>query len=158
MGLVGLPIHQASACDAAAAESLGDELLKNIQHTSRHNKVVAAWVRAVRAARGAAHTRATSEAPDWSAPSVPDFVSEFAGHAGSNQAGEVKVNNPIVSDAARQLLRGATMAFGATRVHLLAENLGDYATPPSCRRGTTTRRARPSTRRRSTAGTTCSSS
>ena len=125
---LGLPIHQASACDAAAAESLGDELLKNIQHTSRHNKVVAAWVRAVRAARGAAHTRATSEAPDWSAPSVPDFVSEFAGHAGSNQAGEVKVYNSIVSDAA-QLLRGATMAFGATRAHLLAENLGDFADP-----------------------------
>ena len=62
---LGLPIHQMSACDAAAAESLGDELLKNIQHTSRHNKVVAAWVRATRAARGAAHTRATSEAPDW---------------------------------------------------------------------------------------------
>ena len=81
---LGLPIHQMSACDAAAAESLGDELLKNIQHTSRHNKVVAAWVRATRAARGAAHTRATSEAPDWSAPSAPDFVSDFAGHAGSN--------------------------------------------------------------------------
>ena len=39
---------------------------------------------------------------------------------------EVKVYNPIVSDAA-QLLRGATTAFGVTRVHLLAENLGDYA-------------------------------
>ena len=85
-------------------------------------------MRAVRAARGAAHTRATSEAPDWSAPSVPDFVSEFAGHAGSNQAGEVKVYNSIVSDAA-QLLRGATMAFGATRARLLTENLGDHADP-----------------------------
>ena len=53
---------------------------------------------------------------------------EFAGQAGAHQAGEVKVYNPIVSDAA-QLLRGATQAFGATRARLLSENLGDYAPP-----------------------------
>ena len=98
------------------------------EHTTRHNRVVAAWVRAVQAARGAAHTRATAEAPAWSAPSVPDFVSEYAGQAGAHQAGEVKVYNPIVVDAA-QLLRGATQAFGATRARLLAENLGDDAPP-----------------------------
>ena len=83
-------------------------------------------MRAVQAARGAAHTRATAEAPAWSAPSVPDFVSEYAGQAGAHQAGEVKVYNTIISDAA-QLLRGATQAFGATRARLLQENLGDFA-------------------------------
>ena len=57
---------------------------------------------------------------------MPDFVSEYAGQAGAHQAGEVKVYNTIVTDAA-QLLRGATQAFGATRARLLAENLGDYA-------------------------------
>ena len=83
----------ASAANVAAAETLGDELLKGCEHTTRHNRVVAAWVRAVQAARGAAHTRATAEAPAWSAPSVPDFVSEYAGQAGAHQAGEVKVYN-----------------------------------------------------------------
>jgi hypothetical protein len=104
---------------------LGDELLKGCEHTTRHNRVVAAWVRDVQAARGAAHTRATAEAPAWSAPSVPDFVSEYAGQAGAHQVGEVKVYNTIVTDAA-QLLRGATQAFGATRARLLKENLGDF--------------------------------
>ena len=118
----------ASAADVTSAETLGDELLKGCEHTTRHNRLVSAWVRAVQAARGAAHTRATAEAPAWSAPSVPDFTSEFAGQAGAHQAGEVKVYNPIVSDAA-QLLRGATQAFGATRARLLSENLGDYAPP-----------------------------
>ena len=102
----------------------------------------------MQAARGAAHTRATAEAPAWSAPSVPDFVSEYAGQAGAHQAGEVKVYNTIVTDAA-QLLRGATQAFGATRERLLKENLGDFA--PSVmwwRRAATARRAPPSTRRR----------
>jgi len=56
---------------------------------------------------------------------VPDFVSEFAGQAGAHQAGEVKVYNPVTSSAA-QLLRGATVAFGATRARLLEENLGDH--------------------------------
>ena len=78
---LGLPIHMASAANVAAAETLGDEELKGCEHTTRHNRVVAAWVRAVQAARGAAHTRATAEAPAWSAPSVPDFVSEYAGQA-----------------------------------------------------------------------------
>ena len=123
---LGLPIAMASAADVTAAETLGDELLKGCEHTTRHNRVVAAWVRAVQAARGAAHTRATSEAPTWSAPSVPDAVSEYAGYAGAHQALEVKVYNTIVSDAA-QLLRGATSAFGATRARLLKENLGDCA-------------------------------
>ena len=123
---LGLPIHMASAANVAAAETLGDELLKGCEHTTRHNRVVAAWVRAVQAARGAAHTRATAEAPAWSAPSVPDFVSEYAGQAGAHQVGEVKVYNTIISDAA-QLLRGATQAFGATRARLLAENLGEFA-------------------------------
>ena len=125
---LGLPISMATAADVTAAETLGDELLKDCEHTTRHNRVVSAWVRAVQAARGAAHTRATAEAPPWSAPSVPDFTSEFAGHAGAHQAGEVKVYNPIVADAA-QLLRGATCAFGATRARLLAQNLGDDAPP-----------------------------
>ena len=125
---LGLPIHMASAANVGAAETLGDELLKEREHTTRHNKVVAAWVRAVRAARGAKYTRATSVAPDWSAPSVPDGVSEYAGQAGAHQALEVKVYNTIVSDAA-QLLRGATLAFGATRAKLLSEILGDYADP-----------------------------
>ena len=65
---------------------------------------MAAWVRAVQAARGAAHTCATAAAPAWSAPSVPNFVSEYAGRAGAHQAGEVKVYNTMLSDAA-QLLR-----------------------------------------------------
>merc|ERR1712153_101950 len=78
---------------------------KGCEHTTRHNRVVGAWVRAVQPARGAAHTRATAEAPAWSAPSVPDFVSEYAGQAGAHQAGEVKVYNTIICDAA-QLLRG----------------------------------------------------
>ena len=123
---LGLPIHMASAANVMAAETLGDELLKGCEHTTRHNRVVGAWVRAVQAARGAAHTRATAEAPAWSAPSVPDFVSEYAGQAGAHQVGEVKVYNTIISDAA-QLLRGATQAFGATRARLLAENLGEFA-------------------------------
>ena len=59
---------------------------------------------------------------------VPDGVSEYAGQAGAHQALEVKVYNTIVSDAA-QLLRGATLAFGATRAKLLSEILGDYADP-----------------------------
>ena len=59
---------------------------------------------------------------------MPDFTSEFAGHAGAHQAGEVKVYNHIVADAA-QLLRGATVAFGATRAKLMAENLGEHAPP-----------------------------
>ena len=114
---LGLPIHMASAANVAAAETLGDEELKGCEHTTRHNRVVAAWVRAVQAARSAAHTRATAEAPAWSAPSVPDFVPEYAGQAGAHQAGEVKVYNTIIADAA-QLLRGATQAFGATRARL----------------------------------------
>ena len=117
---LGLPIHMASAANVAAAETLGDEELKGCEHTTRHNRVVAAWVRAVQAARGAAHTRATAEAPAWSAPSVPDFVSEYAGQAGAHQAGEVKVYNTIIADAA-QLLRGATQAFGATRAAACGE-------------------------------------
>ena len=88
-------------------------------------------MRAVQAARGAAHTRATAEAPDWCAPSVPDGVSEYAGHAGAHQALEVKVYNTIIADAA-QLLRGATVAFGATRAKLMAENLGEHAPPDVC--------------------------
>ena len=56
---LGLPIHMASAANVAAAETLGDEELKGCEHTTRHNRVVAAWVRAVQAARGAAHTRAS---------------------------------------------------------------------------------------------------
>ena len=36
----------------AAAETLGDEELKGCEHTTRHNRVVAAWVRAVQAAAG----------------------------------------------------------------------------------------------------------
>ena len=89
------------------------------------------WVRAVQAARGATHTRATSEAPDWCGVSVPDGVSEYAGHAGAHQALEVKVYNTIIADAA-QLLRGATVAFGATRAKLMAENLGEHAPPDVC--------------------------
>jgi hypothetical protein len=132
---LGLPIHMASAANVTAAETLGDELLKGCEHTTRHNHVVGAWVRAVQAARGAAHTRATAEAPAWSAPSVPDFVSEYAGQAGAHQVGEVKVYNTIISDAA-QLLRGVTQAFGATRARLLAGR-----TPASSRRRTWWRRA-----------------
>ena len=51
----------ASAANLTAADTLGDELLKGCEHTTRHNdnRVDAAWVRAVQAARGAAHTRAT---------------------------------------------------------------------------------------------------
>ena len=59
---------------------------------------------------------------------MPDFVSEYAGQAGAHQAGEVKVYNTIIADAA-QLLRGATTAFGATRARLLEENLGDDVPP-----------------------------
>ena len=51
---LGLPIHMASAANVTAAETLGDELLKGCEHTTRHNRVVGAWVRAVQAARGAA--------------------------------------------------------------------------------------------------------
>ena len=66
-------------------------------HDAAQPPRLGAWVRAVQAARGAAHTRATAEVPAWSAPSVPDFTSEFAGQAGAHQAGEVNVYNPIVS-------------------------------------------------------------
>ena len=125
---LGLPIAMASAADARLAETLGDELLKGCEHSTRHHRVVKCWVRAVQAARGAAHTRETHVAPEWSAPDVPDFVSEYAGQAGAHQAADAKVYNPIVSDAA-QLLRGATQAFGATRARLLVENLGDKAPP-----------------------------
>ena len=128
---LGLPIAMATAADVTAAESLGDELLKGCEHTTRHNRVVEAWVRAVQAARGAAHTRATAEAPEWSAPSVPDFVSEYAGQAGAHQAGEVKVYNTIVSDAA-QLLRGATSAFGATRARLAARGCSRRGVGKTC--------------------------
>ena len=37
---LGLPIHQASTCDAAAAESLGDELLKNHAYVGVPHAVV----------------------------------------------------------------------------------------------------------------------
>ena len=85
---------------------------------------------------------------------MPDFVSEYAGQAGAHQAGEVKVYNSILSDAA-QLLRGATQAFGATRARLLAENLGDFAPREvvAPRADGVARTA--NTRRRSRAGTTC---
>ena len=46
---LGLPIAMATAADVAAAETLGDELLKGCEHTTRHNRVVGAWVRAVHA-------------------------------------------------------------------------------------------------------------
>ena len=36
---LGLPIHMASAANVAAAETLGDELLKGCEHTTRHNRV-----------------------------------------------------------------------------------------------------------------------
>ena len=44
---LGLPIHMASAANVTAAETLGDELLKGCEHTTRHNRVVGAWVRAL---------------------------------------------------------------------------------------------------------------
>ena len=50
---------------------------------TRSLTLVSRWVRAVQAARGAIHTRATSEAPDGCGTSVPDGVSEFTGHAGA---------------------------------------------------------------------------
>jgi len=80
---LGLPIAMASAADVTAAETLGDSLLKMKEHTTRHNRVVNRWVRAVQAARGSAHSRSTSEAPDWCGASVPNGVSEYAGHAGA---------------------------------------------------------------------------
>ena len=74
VGGLGLPIYiVASAanvwrrprrCGRRAAH-------KGCEHTTRHNRVVAAWVRAVQAPRGAAHTRATAEAPAWTRPTVP---------------------------------------------------------------------------------------
>ena len=43
-----------------------------------------------------------------------------------------QVYNTIVADAAQELLRGATVAFGATRAKLMAENLGEHAPPDVC--------------------------
>ena len=54
------------------------------------DRVVGAWVRAVQAARGAAHTRATAEVPAWSPTSCRST-------RGRHQAGEVKVYHPAAS-------------------------------------------------------------
>ena len=86
-------------------------------------------MRAVQAARGAAHTRATAvlRRRRGARRACPTSCRSTRGRRrGAHQAGEVKVYNTIVTDAA-QLLRGATQAFGATRARLLAENLGDLA-------------------------------
>ena len=48
---LGLPIHMASAANVTAAETLGDELLKGCEHTTRHNRVVGRGVGAGRAVR-----------------------------------------------------------------------------------------------------------
>jgi hypothetical protein len=105
---------------------------------------------------GAAHTRATAEAPArrGARRACPTSCRSTRGRrlAGGRapQVGEVKVYNTIISDAA-QLLRGATQAFGATRARLLAENLGEFAPKDVWwRRAATACRAPPSTRRRST--------
>ena len=65
--------------NVTAAETLGDELLKGCEHTTRHNRVVGAWVRAVGRAGGA---RRGAHARDRRGAGVePDFVSEYAGRA-----------------------------------------------------------------------------
>jgi hypothetical protein len=83
----------------AAAETLGDELLKGCEHTTRHNRVVAAWVRAVQAARGAAHTRATAEAPACGARRAcsTSCRSTRGRRAHTTEAGEVKVYNTTIA-------------------------------------------------------------
>ena len=108
------------------AETLGDAELKGKEHTTRHNRVVRIWVRAVQAVRGSTHTWATHEAPGYSRSAIPDFVSEFAGQALAHELGEIKCYNPVVSDPA-QLWRGATHAFGATEARLRVEILGERA-------------------------------
>ena len=141
---------------------LGDDELKQTEPTRRHNRVVAMWVRAVQAARGAANTRATFAATPYSPDAIPDFVSEWHGQGGAHEIGEVKCYNPVVADNA-QLWRGATRAFGATEARLLESILGEAAAWPEhlgkplppLLSGLASRGAR-STRPRSTTGTPCS--
>ena len=99
----------APAAEQRLSVLLGDDALARAHHTSRHNRVVRAWVEAKAAVHGAAQTRATADAPAYSYPSVPDFVTEFAAQAGVHLTGEVKVYNPIRADMTekiRELRRG----------------------------------------------------
>jgi len=126
---LGLAITMATTEDKEARGSeatLGDEFLEDCEHSTRHHLIVHAWVRAVKAARGGAHTTATTQAPMCSPESTPDLMTMFAGQAGKHQLMDVKCYNTVVTDHAR-MVRGATQAFGATRAMLLAENLGDHA-------------------------------
>ena len=72
---------------------------------TRSLTLVSRWVRAVQAARGAIHTRATSEAPDGCGTSVPDPTACRSSPATparpTAQALEVKVYNTIIADAAQ---------------------------------------------------------
>ena len=122
---LGLPLRSRPG----QGETLGDDELKQTEHTRRHNRVVAVWVRAVQAARGAANTRATFAATPYSSDAIPDFVSEWHGQGGAHEIGEVKCYNPVVADNA-QLWRGATRAFGATEARLLESILGEAAAWP----------------------------
>jgi hypothetical protein len=97
---------------------------------------VRAWVEATTAVHGAAQTRATADAPAYSYPSVPDFVTEFAGQAGAHLIGEVKVYNPIRADMT-EMRRGAVRPFGATEPQLRSEILGAGATDECATRALT---------------------
>jgi len=126
---LGLPIStmlQSLPASAPSAAFLGDTALKACEHTTRHDRLVAAWVLAIRAGYGSVGTYATASAPRWAPDSIPDLVSEFNGQDGGHVLGEVKVYNSMVS-ASAELMRGATRAFGATEAHLRSEILGARA-------------------------------
>ena len=126
----------APAAEQRLSVLLGDDALARAHHTSRHNRVVRAWVEAKAAVHGAAQTRATADAPAYSYPSVPDFVTEFAGQASAHLIGEVKVYNPIRADMT-EMRRGAVRPFGATEPQLRSEILGAGATDECATRALT---------------------
>ena len=123
LGLPVEPLLASAEPDASLATLLGDDALADQEHTTRHNRVVRAWVCAARAANGAANTFATHEAPHYSPGACPDFVSEYAGQDAGHLLGEVKVYNPILATLP-WMRRGASLPFGATEARLRSAILG----------------------------------
>ena len=126
---LGLPIStllQTLPASAPLAAHLGDPALKACEHTTRHDRVVAAWVLAIRAAYGVVGTYASATSPSWAPDACPDLISEFNGQDGGHLLGEIKVYNSMVA-AMNKLMCGATRAFGATEAPLRSEILGACA-------------------------------
>jgi len=139
---LGLPISalmQTAGDRAELRVLLGDVALgRGAEHSTRHHRVVNAWVAATQAAHGVPGTYATVSAPTYTAPAVPDFVSEFRGQDGAHIVGDVKVYNPILTTDA-WMRRGAAAPFGATEPPLRSELLGAAAADTGASLGPTYR-------------------